>query len=65
MCSSDLYWAIGEFNREVLVVVAMAAPMVAIGIVIGSRFHHGMSELAFRRTVAGAMIASGLSLLVK
>jgi uncharacterized membrane protein YfcA len=59
------YWAIGEFNREVLVVVAMAAPMVAIGIFIGSRFHHGMSELAFRRTVAGAMIASGLALLVK
>jgi uncharacterized membrane protein YfcA len=59
------YWAVGEFNREVMMVVALAAPMVAIGIFIGSRFHHGMSELAFRRTVAGALIASGLALLVK
>jgi uncharacterized protein len=59
------YWAIGEFNREVLIVVALAAPMVALGIFIGSRFHHGMSELAFRRTVAVALIASGLALLLK
>jgi uncharacterized membrane protein YfcA len=59
------YWAVGEFSRDVLMVAALAAPMVALGIVIGSRFHHGMSELAFRRTVAGAMIASGLALLVK
>jgi uncharacterized membrane protein YfcA len=59
------YWAIGEFNREVLIVVAMAAPAVGIGIFIGNRFHHGMSELAFRRTVAGALIASGLALLAK
>ena len=59
------YWVVGEFNREVLLVAALAAPMVAIGIFIGSRFHHGLSEIAFRRTVAVAMIASGLALLVK
>jgi uncharacterized membrane protein YfcA len=59
------YWAVGEFSREVLIVVAMAAPMVGLGIFIGGRFHHGLSELAFRRIVAGALIASGLALLVK
>jgi uncharacterized membrane protein YfcA len=59
------YWAVGEFNREVLMVAALAAPMVGLGIFIGSRFHHGMSELAFRRTVAGAMIAWGVALLFK
>ena len=39
-------------------------PML-IGIFIGSRFHHGMSDLTFRRTVSGALIASGLALLIK
>jgi uncharacterized membrane protein YfcA len=59
------YFAIGVFNREVLTVTAMLfLPMLA-GIAIGSRFHHGMSELAFRRTVAGALIVSGAALLIK
>ena len=39
-------------------------PML-IGIFIGNRFHHGMSDLTFRRTVSGALIASGLALLIK
>jgi hypothetical protein len=38
---------------------------MAVGIFIGNRFHYGMSDLAFRRTVAGALIASGLALLIK
>ena len=59
------YWAVGEFSRDVLLVVAMAAPMVGLGIFIGSRFHHGMSEKTFRRTVACALIASGTALLIK
>lgn len=59
------YWVIGEFNHEVLLVVAMAAPMVCLGIFIGTRFHHGLSEVAFRRTVAVALIASGTALLMK
>jgi hypothetical protein len=36
-----------------------------VGLLVGNRFHHGMSELVFRRTVSGALIASGLALLVK
>jgi uncharacterized membrane protein YfcA len=59
------YWAIGEFNREVLIVTAVLFPTMLIGIFIGNRFHHGMSELTFRRTVSGALVASGLALLVK
>ena len=45
------YWAVGEFNREVLIVTAMLFPPMLIGIFIGNRFHHGMSDVAFRRTV--------------
>jgi uncharacterized membrane protein YfcA len=59
------YWAIGEFTREVLLVTALVFPAMLLGIFIGNRFHHGMSELVFRRTVSGALIASGLALLVK
>jgi uncharacterized membrane protein YfcA len=36
-----------------------------IGIFIGNRIHTGLSELAFRRLVSGALIAGGLALLVK
>jgi uncharacterized membrane protein YfcA len=59
------YWAVGEFDREVLIVTAILFPSMMAGIFIGNRFHHGMSDVAFRRTVAGALIASGLALLVK
>ena len=59
------YWAVGEFDREVLIVAAMLFPPMAAGIFIGNRFHHGMDERTFRRTVASALIASGLALLIK
>ena len=59
------YWAVGEFTREVLIAAALLFVPMLIGIFIGSRFHHGMSDLMFRRTVSCALIASGLALLVK
>jgi uncharacterized membrane protein YfcA len=59
------YWAVGEFNREVLIVTAILLPSMGVGIFIGDRFHHGMSERTFRRTVACALIASGIALLIK
>ena len=59
------YWSVGEFNRDVLIVAAILFPSMLVGIFIGNRFHHGMSDLTFRRTVAGALIASGLALLIK
>ena len=59
------YWSVGEFSREVVILAAVLFAPMLVGIVVGNRFHHGMSELAFRRTVACALIASGLALLVK
>ncbi len=59
------YWAVGEYSREVLILAGILFPMMLVGIFIGNRFHHGMSELAFRRTVSGALVASGLALLLK
>jgi uncharacterized protein len=59
------YWAVGEFTREVLIAAALLLIPMLVGIFIGNRFHHGLSELAFRRTVACALVASGLALLIK
>jgi uncharacterized membrane protein YfcA len=59
------YFAIDEFNREVLMTFGLAFPMMLIGIFIGDRFQSGLSDLAFRRLVSGALIVSGLALMVK
>ena len=37
--------------RDVLVIAAIALPMMLVGIFIGNRVHTGLSELAFRRLV--------------
>jgi uncharacterized membrane protein YfcA len=40
-------------------------PMMLLGVFLGDRIHAGLSDLAFRRVVSGALIASGLALLLK
>lgn len=59
------YFMVGEFSRDVFVVAAILFPSMMLGIFVGNRFHHGMSELTFRRTVACALTVSGLALLLK
>jgi len=56
------YFAIDEFNRDVLLTFAFAVPLMLVGIFIGDRFHTGLSELGFRRVVSVALIVSGLAL---
>ena len=48
-----------------LAIAAAGLPLMLAGIFIGNRVHTGLSELAFRRTVSGALIVSGLALLAK
>jgi uncharacterized membrane protein YfcA len=59
------YFSVGVFDRDVVIVTAILFPSMLLGIFIGNYFHHGMSELTFRRTVAGALIVSGAALLIK
>ena len=59
------YFAVDEFNRDVLMTFAFAFPMMLLGILIGDRFHTGLSDLGFRRLVSAALIVSGIALLVK
>jgi uncharacterized membrane protein YfcA len=59
------YWAVGEYSADVLILAGVALPLMFGGIFIGNRIHTGLSELAFRRLVGGALIASGAALLVR
>jgi uncharacterized membrane protein YfcA len=59
------YWAVGQYNRDVLITTAIALPMMLAGIFVGNRIHTGLSELAFRRLVSGALMVSGAALLAK
>jgi uncharacterized membrane protein YfcA len=59
------YWAVGQYNRDVLITTAIALPMMLAGILVGNRIHTGLSELAFRRLVSGALMVSGAALLAK
>jgi len=59
------YFAVDEFNWDVLTTVAMALPMMLIGIFIGDRIHSGLSDVVFRRVVALALAVSGGALMLK
>jgi uncharacterized membrane protein YfcA len=59
------YFAVGEFSRDVWIVTAILFPSMLVGLFVGNYFHHGMSETAFRRIVACALIVSGIALLSK
>jgi hypothetical protein len=59
------FLVVGQFTGEVMLFVAMALPMMLIGIFIGDRVHSRLSELAFRRTVSVLLIVSGAALLWK
>jgi uncharacterized membrane protein YfcA len=59
------YFAVDEFNRDVLITVAVTLPMMLIGIFIGDRIHSGLSDVVFRRVVSGALVVSGAALMIK
>ena len=50
---------------ELMIVTAILFPSMLLGLFLGNYFHHGMSELAFRRTVACALTVAGVALLIK
>src|SRR5262249_21962129 len=59
------YAAVGEFGRDALIAFALALPPMLLGILIGDRFHAGMSETVFRRLVGAVLVVSGAALLVR
>jgi uncharacterized protein len=59
------YWTVDQYNSEVLVTFAVALPMMLLGVFIGDRIHTSLSDHAFRRTICGILLVSGVALLVK
>lgn len=59
------YFAVGEFTASALILFAAALPLMLLGLYLGDRVHHQMSELTFRRVVCGLLIASGLPLMLR
>ncbi|MFA6901463.1 MAG: sulfite exporter TauE/SafE family protein [Gallionellaceae bacterium] len=55
----------GFFNREFLVVIAMALPIVAIFMYIGGHVHTKITQLQFQRGISVLLILSGTVLLLK
>ena len=59
------YWAVGGYTRDVLITVAIALPMMLVGIFIGNRIPHRLERARLPPPGSGALIVSDLALLVK
>lgn len=57
--------AIGFYQRDNLMLVLVAIPVMALGLYAGGHIHTSLSRQSFVRLVAGVLIASGASLLLK
>jgi uncharacterized membrane protein YfcA len=55
----------GFYNRDNLMLVLVALPIMALGLYVGGHIHTNLSRRSFVRLVAGVLIASGCSLLLK
>jgi len=59
------YVAVGEMTTDSLVLCASALPFMGLGLVVGNRFHAGISERAFQRSVSYALLLCGIPLLAR
>jgi uncharacterized membrane protein YfcA len=59
------YGSLGFYDRQALIVLALLAPAMLLGMVLGEHMHHGLNEKPFKRVVAALLVASGCTLLLK
>lgn len=59
------YGSLGFYDRQALTVLALLAPAMLLGMVLGEHMHHGLNEKPFKRVVAALLVASGCTLLLK
>ena len=59
------YGIAGFYTREVLIVVAALLPMVWAGTWVGEKLGNRVSPATFQRILAGMLMLSGVSLLLK
>jgi uncharacterized protein len=59
------YALLGLFTRDLLLALASAVPVAAIGIWVGGHIHSGLSPLAFRAIISTVLVGSGIALLFR
>lgn len=59
------YLAAGFFSRDVLLLFALALPLMALGLYAGHHVHTSISDAAFKRLIGLLLVGSGLALLLK
>ena len=55
----------GFFDLDLVKIIAVAIPLMAIGMYIGGHIHTNMSQQTFQRGISLLLVFSGLSLLLK
>jgi uncharacterized membrane protein YfcA len=55
----------GLFSMDLVLMMAVAIPLMVIGMFIGSRIHTNMSQQTFQRAISLLLIFSGITLLLK
>jgi uncharacterized membrane protein YfcA len=59
------YAALGLLNRETLLHIALALPLVGVGLYAGGHIHTGLHQRDFVRIVGLLLIASGVTLVLR
>lgn len=59
------YGVSGFYNRDAIVFVAVALPIMIIGMYVGGHVHTSLSQKTFQRAISVLLIGSGVALLLK
>jgi Predicted permeases len=59
------YLAVGVFEREALILFALAFPFMLVGMYLGDRVHARIDETTFKRLVCGILLVSGGALMLR
>ncbi|MEW8195022.1 MAG: hypothetical protein AB2793_15020, partial [Candidatus Thiodiazotropha sp.] len=55
----------GFFSLDLMLMMAVAIPLMVIGMFIGGHIHTNMSQQTFQRAISLLLVFSGLALLLK
>jgi uncharacterized membrane protein YfcA len=59
------YGSLGFYDARALALLAMLAPAMVLGMLLGERVYRGVDEILFKRVVAALLVGSGVALLLK
>lgn len=65
MARSAGYLVVDAFDSDTIRLLALAVPMMLLGLYLGNRIHGLLSEVGFRRLISVLLFATGLPLIVR